>query len=313
MANIQVRIGIFSWILLFYSLSSIQAQLNDSLKTSNFIVQSKLLGLSGNCGLFYVRDMSTSPLTYKGLMTGGECSFTTLGPKFLSDITYQIDYGLLHNAFYPQIQTVSYAYTNQLTINLATRILNDHSNNGILYLGGQILFLGNFRTNENFDNADFNYEILSLIGPVMYYKKEFHLLNKIFGNKSFQNLHKDNYLILLCSVQCPIIGESIRPPFSVVHDFPTGNNSELSLKNNSFVTIHTCFEIGYSLKLLYIFSKYINIGLSYQGYYYNFHPSINPVEGYFSTFSLSYIYRFKEKLNEIFHFNCYTNLHKWML
>jgi hypothetical protein len=268
----MIRIFIFILLMCKFSLL-LGLQVNDSLPLSKeHFLQ---LGISG--GNFAVRDYETSALVYQGCLPGVQAGMTLYGKKMLILLEYNFSHGHQVTRNYPSTdENRALSYNSNLEFSMAVNLGSPKHSRTTIFLGGYFGILANFRNNAKFNNANFNYEGIASVGPIVRVEKEAKL--------PFSG-HMVKFSTMLV---VPVINGLSRPPYPAIDDFVDGISPEFKLKKTEIVSFGHFFSLRSQTDLVYYFQNGNRIMLGYHWYNYNYYRFVNKLRSVAGYLSLSF-------------------------
>jgi hypothetical protein len=253
------------------------------------------IGASG--GWFAVKDLETSPLTYRGLLPGIQIGVLFYEKKTVTLFNYDFSYGNQATRNYPISDgNVAKAYNNCLNIGFGRKINTNNCSKSDIYLGANLGIIANFRDNSKFNNANFNYEGFLTFGPMILWEKEVTLLPKQLHLAFLRWPFRQRNLKWSASLYIPVINGVERPPYTTVGDFVDGVSPTFKISQMKVVSFNDMVNLVSTVGLHYFLQNGNNLLLSYQWYFYNYYPSANQVRGVAGFFSFSFLFRLNKKL-----------------
>lgn len=240
---------------------------------------------------FAVRDMETSPLTYRNFIPSLHLQYSLSKGRFLGLLDENFSIGYLVTKNYPEEDdNRALGINNDLAVNAYYKY-GEHLRSKF-YLGGELVATTNFRLNDKFNNANLNYEIMLSLAPSFMYEystswKAGKLNLGLFKlNKRDRNVKFQYYLGI------PVISDVLRPGYVTIYDFVDSESDSYSLKDSKVVSFNKLFILRNRFNFYYILSNQNMLKLSYNLNYYNYHTDYNPVKGVSSSLILSVCFKF---------------------
>lgn len=285
--------GLLTILLACWGFSSLFASNeNDSISLSTRERSHVFLQFGAGGHFFSVRDLGTSPLTYNGVLPGGEVGVYIHGKNFISDIDYGLAYGYLKNRNnLTDLSTKSNTYNNVLNALFAWNLKPSGKSKTRLFAGANLNVIGNFRNNEKFNNASYNYEVFASIGPQFIIEREFSLKRHQLNLSIFRYPFCNRTWRFSVSAYVPVFTAAIRPSYPLIEDY-LGNSSRinLNLKGTQWTSLNTYTNFETKLQLFYYLHNGNKFRFSYQLYYYDYHPGENRVRGVDGAFMFSFLF-----------------------
>jgi hypothetical protein len=251
-------------------------QVNDTLPLS----KGHFLQLGLSCGSFAVRDYETSALVYHGCLPGVQAGMTFYGKKMLTLFEFNFSHGHQVTRNYPSTDdNRALSYNSNLEFGVAVNLSSPKLSKTSVFLGGYFGLLANFRNNAKFNNANFNYEGIASVGPLVRVEKE---MKGPFSN----HIIKFSTMLVV-----PVINGLARPPYPAIDDFVDGVSPEFKLKKTEVISFDHFFSLRSQTDLGYYFQNGNRFMLSYHWYNYNYYRSVNKLRSVAGYFSLSFSLR----------------------
>jgi hypothetical protein len=254
-------------------------------------VTSHFLEIGSGLNYFAVRDLETSPLTYKNCISSLHFQYFLVKGRFLGLWDENFSIGHLVTKNYPDNDhNKALVINNDMAIGAYFRYREHYRSK--FYVGGELIATSNFRMNDKFNNANLNYEImLSLAPSFMYEYKTSWKAGKI--NLGLFKLNKrDRNIMLQYHISIPVISDVLRPGYVSIYDFVDNESSTYSIKDSQLASFNTLFIIRNRFNFYYLLRNQNMLKLSYNLNYYNFHPDYNPVKGISTSLMFSVVFKF---------------------
>jgi hypothetical protein len=245
-----------------------------------------------NSGWYAVRDNGTSPLIYKGFLPGAHIGVSIYHKQMVAFTDFNFYMGHLATRNYPELDgNKAKAYNSNLSFGMAHRLTSISTPKTSFFLGSSISVLANFRENEKFNNANFNYEGIASLGPLAIVEKEIKFSPKQLNLALFRWPFRDRTVKLSSSFFIPVLAGVSRPPYTTIDDFVDGVSPRFSLKKVKTVSLDKLFCLTSRSSISYYLHNGNKLMLSYIWYYYNYHPSANKVNSVSGSVSFSVVFR----------------------
>jgi hypothetical protein len=264
----------------------------DSVNVSKYTL---FLHLGINGSIFSVRDQSTSPLIYRGFLPGLNIGTDYFSQKLRIHMNYEFSYGFLKTRNYPlNDDNTPDAYNNLFGINVLFCI-NPRVNNGFNIFGGMgSSVTANFRTNQKYDNASFNYEFIAGIGPAFHIEKTWIPAKDYVSSGFFSSLLKKRTIKLSATIYTPLIGAALRPSYNTVKDYAT-DNSQIKIEKTAFASLDKLLAFIGDLHFYYFLQNNNAFRITYSWRFYNYHPEYNHVNSVSGVASFAILFRLNNK------------------
>ena len=250
------------------------------------------IGVSG--GWFAVKDFETSPLIYKGFLPGIQIGGLFHGKKTVFSMDYSFSYGKLVTRNYPGIDVnKALAYNNSLNLDFGRKINSGGSSD--FYIGPRLCIIANFRNNPKFNNANFNFEGFAMFGPMLLWEKEMDLVPRQLNLGFLKWPLHNRTMKWSTSLYIPFINGVARPPYPGINDFVDGRSPTFNIHQLKIVSFNYLTCLVSTSSLSYYLQNGNRFMLSYQWYYYNYHPSTNKIRGVAGNFAFSFLFRLNKK------------------
>jgi hypothetical protein len=265
---------------------------NDTIPASqkiNHKEQSLHFGVTGM--KFAVKDYSTSPLIYSGLLVGGRLGASFYGKRVVTLIDCNFSYGKLTTRNYPVTDSnKATAYNSFLSVNMGRRISCPEAKTS-WYGGIHLNILANFRNNDKFDNASFNYEGFISLGPMVLLEKEINLFPSQLNLGIFRWPFRARTIKLSASLAIPVLNEVVRPLYNTTEDFVDEDSPSFTLNRLKTVSFGKLFSLISQTNLSYYLHNGNKFMLSYSWYYYNYYPEWNKLRNVAGCLSFSFVFK----------------------
>lgn len=240
---------------------------------------------------FAVRDLETSPLTYKNLIPSLHIQYFLIKGRFLGLLDENFSIGHLVTKYYPgDDHNRAVGINNDISISAYLKYSEHYRSK--FYFGGELIATSNFRLNDKFNNANLNYEIMLSAAPSFMYeyitswKAGKVNLGLFMLNKRARNI-KLQYFISV-----PVISDVLRPGYVSIYDFVDNESETYSIKDSQLASFNKLFILRNRFNFYYILRNQNMLKLNYNLNYYNYHTSYNPVKGISSSLTLSVVFKF---------------------
>ena len=249
----------------------------------------RLLKFGATAGRFAVRDMETSPLIYKGTIPGFQMGASFYGKKSIAFFNFNYSYGKLATKNFPETDNNQpSAYNSISNLGYGRSVRFKFAPKSDFFLGANLSLIANFRNNPKFNNANFNYEGFSPLGPILIWER-----NVLLGSKqaNFKYAGRKRSIKWAASAFIPVISGVARPAYPVINDFVDSNSNDFSLNQIKIVSFNRLVCLQFTSSVTYSFQNGNGFMLSYLWYYYNYYPAQNKVNGVAGTFNFSFLFK----------------------
>ncbi len=245
---------------------------------------------------YSVRDISTSPLIYSGMLTGAHLGYLMYSERLKYNLDYNFLYGHLTTRNYPEVDgNKALTYCNYLDISVQKRIFMAFESKWRLWVGADISAITNIRSNSKFNNANLNYEGFGSFGPIFSLERVLKLGAQQINLGFFRYPLKDREMKLVFSVIIPVVSEAYRPDYSVIDDFVDGARKVIDLKRLTFTTFNRYVSATCKFEVFYYLHNRNMFKFGYNWNYYNYTPAFNPVTSVNGSLTFSIVFRFNNK------------------
>lgn len=132
-----------------------------------------------------------------------------------------------------------------------------------MFVGGDAMWTGDFRINFNFQNASYNYNLTTGIGPSFLTQYHFGWNAKKSKLGFIKWKRKERHLKLSYQVSLPLFYHFIRPDYSVIKDFTNGETGASGFDNPQISFIGDVIKFNMRTELFYYFENGNGIKLGY--------------------------------------------------
>jgi hypothetical protein len=242
----------------------------------------------GITGMKYaVKDYSTSPLIYSGLLSGASVGASFYGKRMITLIDYCFSYGHLTTRNYPENDdNRATAYNNFLSLKIGRRVSCTEARTN-WYYGVHFSALANFRENTKYNNASFNYEGFASLAPMVLFEKEINQLNLGIFRWPF----RARTIKFSTSLSIPVLNGVVRPFYNTIEDFVDETAPSFTLDRIHIVTLDKLFSLTSQNNLSYYLHNGNKFILSYSWYYYNYYPEWNKLRNVAGCLSFFFVFK----------------------
>ena len=198
-----------------------------------------------------IRDEATSPLRYSGNLLSSYGAFLKEHKDRIWRVYGGFNYGQIKKAVNGSTY-IGTAYNGYAGMSVLFGLKRWSTDKLFIYVGGDALWTGDFRLNFNFQNAAYNYNLTTSIGPSAAVHYKFGWKAKSFKMAGLKFNRKDRNLKISYQLNTPLVFNYIRPDYSVINDFTNGESSS-SFDNNHTTFLGDAFRLNMRSELYYYF------------------------------------------------------------
>jgi len=293
--KVQIVTHFIIWLTSVHSLYAIES-LQDTIPGKSKKAYHNFLQV-GILGSHYsVRDISTSPLIYSGMLTGAHFGFLMYSERLKYNLDYNFLYGHLTTRNYPETdRNKALSFCNYLDFSVQKRIFLTFESKWRLWVGADISLITNIRSNFKFNNANLNYEGFGSLGPIFSLERVLNLEAKQINLGFFRYPLKNRNMKLVFSAIIPVVTEAYRPDYSVIDDFVDGGRKVIDEKRLTFTSFNKYISTTCKLEVFYYLHNWNMFKFGYNWNYYNYTPKYNPVVSVNGSLTFSIVFRFNNK------------------
>ncbi|HEX3006029.1 MAG TPA: hypothetical protein VHO90_00280 [Bacteroidales bacterium] len=247
------------------------------------------IGLGLNC--HGVRDLGTSPLTYKGYLPQIHLQYLFLNKRYSGILEENFSIGYLKTRNYPDPDdNRAVSYNNELAFDLLYSLKSSQKTS--FYMGGQLGTLVDIRSNEKYNNANLNYEILATLSPTVLFEYRTSLKKGDLVSESLNQRKRDRDFKFQYILTVPVLTGILRPGYVTISDFVDDSGLVLTKDNITLSSFDhlVCFKNRFNF--YYILHNNNMLKLNYNLSYFSYYGNYNPVRGFSSSFMVSVVFRF---------------------
>lgn len=246
-------------------------------------------GISGM--KFAVKDYSTSPLIYSGLLAGARVGAGFYGKRMITLVDFNFSYGHLTTRNYPENDdNRAEAYNNFFSVKVCRSVSASVAGTN-WYYGIHFNILANFRNNDKFNNASFNYEGFVSLGPMILLEKEINFFPSQLNLGIFRWPFRARTIKFSASLATPLVSGVVRPFYNTIEDFVDADSPSFTLDRLSVVSVDKLFSLSSQTNLSYVLHNGNKFMLSYSWYYYNYYPQWNKLRNIAGCFSFTFVFK----------------------
>lgn len=210
-----------------------------------------------------IRDEATSPLRYDGTLLSSTGGFM----KEHDDRIWRFYGGFSFGNIRKEVSGSTYlgtAYNGYAGMSVLFGLKKWSNEKLKLYVGGDALWTGDYRVNFNFQNASFNYNLLTSIGPSAMAQYKFGWKARSFKLWFLKFNRKQRDLKISYQLNVPMFYNYIRPDYSVIKDFTNGETGASGFDNPQNTFIGDAYRLNMRTELFYYFHNANAIKIGYQ-------------------------------------------------